>query len=324
MHIVIDRLGASGRMMQIHPAKTINPKALRALQVDTAIEYGIALNDTPRVSRGHRDRGLSSPEWRAEQRGERRDQSPTRNVYAKTASSFADDAIGREANELKKLSDRYRNAETPERRKEAKAFERAAFILSSGGTLDDAPQMRAKEQSEPKREGGKREKMSEKAEKLDQESPTVTPDAAVDRRSRAPFDQIDRAPNEFERSRTPNRRLTELELRELLNAKERELSERQRHEREKHQLSSKNADSPEPDILPRDIDHTNEQDGDYSLERGSSEKRQRGSEHKKPLTEQELSDLLSEGVKKLNDAEKRQRDEGHERKPNHDLDFGFD
>ncbi len=139
MHLVIDRLGASGRMMQIHPAKPINPKVLRALQVEIAIEYGIELNDTPRVSRGHRDLDLSTAEWRANERGEMKGRSVKRQVYAKAAQCYADDAIAREAVALRKLSERMQDAKSPERRREARALERAAFTLISGGTLDKGP-----------------------------------------------------------------------------------------------------------------------------------------------------------------------------------------
>ena len=152
MHMVIDRLGASGRMMQIHPAKPINPKVLRALQVETANEYGIELNDTPRVSRGHRDLDLSTAEWRANERGEMKGRSVKRKVYAKTAQSYADDAIAREAVALCKLSERMQDAGTPERRREARALERAAFTLMSGGTLDEGPGFVRETAQEPKPE----------------------------------------------------------------------------------------------------------------------------------------------------------------------------
>jgi hypothetical protein len=225
---VIDRLGASGRMMQIHPAKTINPKALRALQVDTAIEYGIALNDTPRVSRGHRDRGLSSPEWRTEQRGERRERSPTRQVYDKTASSFADDAIGREANELKKLADRYQSANTPERRQEAKALERAAFILTNGATLDDEPQTIVREQPEERRDQEQQERNIKEELEVDRDLDVTATDVSLDEPSRTRIDSKDHERIEFERSQDQSKRLTGSELRELLDTKERELIERRR------------------------------------------------------------------------------------------------
>lgn len=322
MHVVIDRLGASGRMMQIHPAKTINPKALRALQVDTAIEYGIVLNDTPRVSRGHRDRGLSSPEWRAEQRNERRERSPTRQVYAKTASDFVEDAIGREANELKKLSERYQRTATPERRKEAKALEKAAFILSSGGTLDDEPQMMGRETTKMKRCAEQQEMMNETTVNLERESPVAAPDASVDRPPRARLDQNDLKQRQSDRSRDPHRRLTELELRELLDAKERELTEQQRHREEKRRLSSENAKPEKPNTLQCGTERTNGLDIADTTGRDYGESRSRGSKRKKPLTEKELSDLLSQGVRELNEAENRRQLDSPER--DSDRDIGFD
>lgn len=104
MHIVIDRRGESGRMMQINPARDISPARLRGLQVDAAAEHGLLLNDTPRVSRGLRDQGLTSPEWRAEQRGQRIGRSPHRLAYEQLTSGFADEIIRHEAQELRDLA----------------------------------------------------------------------------------------------------------------------------------------------------------------------------------------------------------------------------
>ena len=109
------------------------------MQVETASDYGIELNDTPRVSRGHRDLDLSTAEWRANERGEMKGRSVKRQVYAKTAQGYVDDAIAREAVALRKLSERMQDAGTPKRRREARALERAAFTLMSGGTLDEGP-----------------------------------------------------------------------------------------------------------------------------------------------------------------------------------------
>ena len=103
MHIVIDRRGESGRMMQINPAREISPARLRGLQVDAAAEHGLLLNDTPRVSRGLRGQGLSSPEWRAEQRGERVGRNVHRSAYEQLTSRFADEIIRHEAQELRDL-----------------------------------------------------------------------------------------------------------------------------------------------------------------------------------------------------------------------------
>ena len=108
MHLIIDRLGESGRMMPIHPAKEINPKRLRALQVDTAAEYGLALNDTPRVSRGHRELGLSSAEHRLEERGQRMDRSSRRHQYSMVVEGYAELSINQEVKELKALAQEYR------------------------------------------------------------------------------------------------------------------------------------------------------------------------------------------------------------------------
>jgi hypothetical protein len=180
--------------------------------------------------------------------------------------------------------------------------------------------MRAKEQSEPKREGGKREKMSERVAELDQESSTVTPDAAVDRPSRAPLDQNDRAPKEFERSRTPNRRLTEQELRELLNVKERELTERQRLKADSRKLRLGNLSAKESDIQTNHTDSANERESANTAGSDFDEARSRVSEPKKPPTEQQLSETLSRGVRELKEAETRRRPNG----PEQTLDLDFD
>ena len=104
MHIVIDRRGESGRMMQINPARDISPALLRGMQVDAAAEHGLLLNDTPRVSRGLRDQGLTSPEWRAEQRGQRIGRNAHRSAYEQLTSKFADEIIRHEAQELRDLA----------------------------------------------------------------------------------------------------------------------------------------------------------------------------------------------------------------------------
>ena len=106
MHLIIDRRGASGTMMQIHPAKDINPQRLRTLQVETAAEYGILLNDTPRVSRGLTGPALSTEEWRAAERGDPLDRSERRQAYADLAASLAREIIPLEAAETKRLAER--------------------------------------------------------------------------------------------------------------------------------------------------------------------------------------------------------------------------
>jgi len=324
MHVVIDRLGASGRMMQIHPAKTINPKVLRALQVETAAEYGIALNDTPRVSRGHRDRGLSSPEWRAEQRGERRDRSPTRQVYAKTASSFADDAIGREANELKKLSDRYSKADTPERRHEAKELERAAFVLTSGGTLDDAPQTMVRNQPEERRDQEQRNETTGEEVTLDREPPKATSDFSGDQSSRANIDQDRLTERALEQQQGSHRLLTKAELWERLARKEKELVARRRRAEEREQSRSPTTKPSEPDPFPHDTDNVHERNNDDAVERHSNEQTPRGLNRNRPLSRQELSDLISREEKKLIDAKNRRLRETPSKQRDQGLDFGFD
>ena len=338
MHVVIDRLGASGRMMQIHPAKTINPKALRALQVDTAIEYGIALNDTPRVSRGHRDRGLSSPEWRAQLRGERRERSPTRQVYAKTAASFADDAIGREANELKKLSDRYRNADAQERRQGAQALERAAFILSSGGTLDGNPRdrrgnpspvewrdARAKKIELPQLEMENRALVSERTgteiKVRHDVSKNATPDEFADVISRMRAEARDQSGSETHPARPP-RRMTEAELRDHLAVEERKISERQRRA---HRRSVETADSHGPD-QERYGSST-----DDPVNESEENPRLRPDRHRLDETrqlirpaEQELRELLIEKEQEMTAAERKRQAVTPDRPKDRGIDFGFD
>ena len=324
MHIVIDRLGASGRMMQIHPAKTINPKSLRALQVDTAIEYGIALNDTPRVSRGHRDRGLSSPEWRAEQRNEKREHSPTRQVYAKTATSFADDAIGREANELKKLSDRYRNADTPERRQEAKALERAAFILSSGGTLDDAPQMTARELPGDKQVREQQKGIASEAVELKREFPAASPDITVDRPLRTRIEQSDHTQPEFEHPRGQHRRLTELELRELLDAKVQELTERQCRADKRRQLEPENQNPEQGTDPSRGLDRETEIANHRETAQQSIARRQSNQRTSRSLSEEGLRELLNRKEREISEAEKHWRRNTPSDQKDQSIDYGFD
>ena len=334
MHVVIDRLGASGRMMQIHPAKTINPKSLRALQVDTAIEYGIALNDTPRVSRGHRDRGLSSPEWRAEQRGERRERSPTRQVYDKTASGFAEDAIGREANELKKLSDRYRDADTAERRGKAKELERAAFILSSGGTLDGRPHKPVRDRHSEKVDAWiEKEKKHEdpsfeiqpQAVSIPQEAPRdAIADEFADLVSETRAKEKDHSERRLKPQRPPHRRMTEEELREHLATEERKLTERQqRVEAEQEKIGA--AHRPDTDVVPPiPTDHGTQEapDPERSSQRNPDTQRQTLPERR--LTEAELREVLNRGVRELYEADKQRGRDASGKSKGSGIDFGFD
>lgn len=164
MHLVIDRLGESGRMMQIHPAKDINPKRLRALQVDTAAEYGLALNDTPRVSRGHREQGFSSHEHRLKERGQWMDRSYSRQQYAMVVEGYAELSINQEIKELKALAQEYRDTAPVSRHRDAVALEDAAKTLADGGTLT-APSLREQEMEQQQ----EREHAKQREEELQQE-----------------------------------------------------------------------------------------------------------------------------------------------------------
>jgi len=110
---------------------------------------------------------------------------------------------------------------------------------------------------------------------------------------------------EFEGPRDPNQRLTEIELRELLNSKERELIERQRAGKEKRKFRFGDTELTDLDTPADETDSGNEYEKDSTVRRGSGSERSRISERKKPLTEQELSDVLIQRAKKLMDAEKR-------------------
>lgn len=144
MHIVIDRRGESGRMMQINPARDISPARLRGLQVDAAAEHGLLLNDTPRVSRGLRGQGLSSPEWRAEQRGERIGRNPNRLAYERMTSGFSDEIIRHEATELRDLARTLEAGRTPapntnhqqQQQRFIAALDGAAIALEEGKDLN--------------------------------------------------------------------------------------------------------------------------------------------------------------------------------------------
>ena len=132
MHLVIDRRGESGRMMKIHPAAEINPKVLRALQVDTAAEQGIALNDTPRSSRGITRQPESSREWRAERGPQLRGRTQMRDRYADLAKGFAMDTARREVDAQKELAARLQSRGQIGL---AKTVNDAARTLEAGGEL---------------------------------------------------------------------------------------------------------------------------------------------------------------------------------------------
>lgn len=167
--------------------------------------------------------------------------------------------------------------------------------------------MTVRRRSDAKRGVELEEKISEKAEELEWESAATKPDASTDRPPRA---------------RVPNRRLTEQELRELLNAKQRELAERQRHEEEERQLGLGNAEPREPDIKTNDTGIANERESANTAVRDFDEAKSRRTERKKPLAEQELSEILSHGVQRLNEADKWRKIDGRDRDPNFGI--GFD
>ena len=132
MHLIIDRRGESGRMMKIHPAAEINPKVLRALQVDTAAEQGIALNDTPRSSRGITRQPESSREWRAGRGPQPRGRTQMRDRYADLAKGFAMDTARREADAQKELAARLQSRGQTGL---AETMQSAARTLEAGGEL---------------------------------------------------------------------------------------------------------------------------------------------------------------------------------------------
>lgn len=105
MHIVIDRLGANGKMMQISPKRSISPSRLRALQVDAAAEKGLLMNDTPRISRGVRGPAPSSATWRNQQRGDIVDRTVNRRSQNGWMAERDDNSIRYEAQELRKLEE---------------------------------------------------------------------------------------------------------------------------------------------------------------------------------------------------------------------------
>ena len=144
MHIVIDRRGDSGVMMQINPARDVSPARLRGLQVDAAAEHGLLLNDTPRVSRGLRDQGLSSSEWRAEGRDQRNGRNPNRLAYENLTAGFADEIIRHEAAELRQLARTLEagrtlaldtNDQTQQQQRFITALDGAAIVLEHGKDL---------------------------------------------------------------------------------------------------------------------------------------------------------------------------------------------
>ena len=322
MHVVIDRLGASGRMMQIHPAKTINPRSLRALQVETAVEFGIALNDTPRVSRGHRDRGLSSPEWRTEQRGQKRERSPTRQAYDKTAASFADDAIGREAYALKKLSDRYHCTDTPERREEAKALEKAAFILSSGGTLDTKPQTPERDIARPDADRERPLQAVEKTPEHKRDQPEPHQHVSSERSTAAANDHSSNVPSDYWQLNRPRRRLTEAELRDVLAKREREIIQRQRERGErKDSPAQKSRLRSEPKFSADD--KIGNSDSIDPPGRSGHEIRRR-LDANRPLSEAELAERLRARELELREAEKQRQRDAPDRSADRGIGLDFD
>jgi len=139
MHIVIDRRGESGRLMQIHPGAEINPTLLRELQVNAAAEYGLLLNDTPRASRGLTSVPKTTEEWRLAQGDTpERGRAEYRQTYAGLAAGFAQDVAQSEARESFDLAKRLEQG--PEGlRKFAEPVQEAGQHLQNGRalTMDD-------------------------------------------------------------------------------------------------------------------------------------------------------------------------------------------
>ena len=139
MHIVIDRRGESGRLLQIHPAAEVNPSLLRELQVNAAAEYGLLLNDTPRVSRGLTSVPKTTEEWRLAWRDSpERGRTEYRQTYAGMAERFARDGAAFEAEANLELAKRFENG--PEHlRHHAGPLMEAGQHLQNGGalTMDD-------------------------------------------------------------------------------------------------------------------------------------------------------------------------------------------
>ena len=332
MHLVIDRLGASGRMMQIHPAKPINPKVLRALQVETAAEYGIELNDTPRVSRGHRDLDLSTAEWRADERGEMQGRSPRRAVYAKTATGFADDAIAREAVELRKLSERYQESDAPEQRRNAKALEKAAFMLMSGGSLDDGPRPNIERKAERTPEIATQEPpdvstiptpQEVKRAEIQRREQELTPTGV---RKFSYRDMIKQMQESRDASDATER---QLHTRRMSHTKEREdQQENPAPEPPLHAVHEPEPKRPEWERKQYDTIRNEREARDISRKAHERERerreQERNREPQKRLTEQELRDVLVKRERELMEEHKQRQRDGPERKPDRGIGFGYD
>lgn len=139
MHIIIDRRGESGRLMQIHPAAEINPTLLRELQVNAAAEHGLLLNDTPRVSRGLTSVPRTTEEWRlAWRESPERGRAEYRQTYAGLAEGFAWDATEREGRENFDLAKRLERGPESLRKFSAPVREAGLHLLEGRTlTMDD-------------------------------------------------------------------------------------------------------------------------------------------------------------------------------------------
>lgn len=255
-----------------------------------------------------------------------------------TTDTFADDAIGREANELKKLSDRYRRADTPDRRADAKALEQAAFILSSGGTLDENPratnenrhpnkshQGQERRQESTERERSISENVETEIQMRHDASKGVTSDEFADLVSRMRTETRDHSETESKPSRAP-RRMTEAELRDHLIAEERKINERERRAKDRSKITlddlSSESEVPAPSIggPADDSDELPHVSPRPQLGRDS----QNETHQPKRLSEQELREALNEKERKMTTAERNRQSNAPEKPKNRGIDFGFD
>ena len=194
----------------------------------------------------------------------------------------------------------------------------------SFGTTGDTPRDVARKQTgqenrERKKERHLQDRKTLEPKKPEQKTRAISPDAQIDWVSPTRPVESDRSHTRSEGFGNPQRRLTEAELREVLAEKEREITKRQRLAEEKkralpqlHEIESSNIPPPEA---------ANETG--IPADRHDCETRPQPTERRR-LTEEELRQLLSQGVQELTDAEKRRQRDGPAPKPNLDQDFGFD
>lgn len=135
-HIIVNRRGGQGEYFRLSRGTEFSYETFKDAMVDHARKYGIQLEATTRLQRGHTTYGPTTAQWRRAQEQALRE-GRTFEAPAGTPRSGA--ALARAQEEVRDWSLRYRDlssyASASNMQDIATAFEKAADILAKGGNI---------------------------------------------------------------------------------------------------------------------------------------------------------------------------------------------